>query len=485
LGGSSDISPTGPTGATGPTGPTGAGSVTSVSGTGTVSGITLSGTVTTTGSLTLGGALDLSSPPAIGGTTPNTIAGTIITSAYNPTTTQSAVQLTGTPQASTGGRVGVLQVGPDFTASDKNILAIFAQSINDYTQVLVQNQNAGGTSSADFIINNDNTTGSGVYGDFGINSSGFTGTGSLSLPNAVYLYSNGGDLVIGTNTANIVRFIYNAGSTDIGQITSTGLNSFPIGATTRSTGAFTSLAANGNVNIAAIATPTSDQVTITNTGFPVTTGGVSNLQIVFVGGAAAVESSAARIDLTPGSTTGGTWNGFRTVLTADANTGITANGIKMDTIASPLGGNSNGIYIGTGWNSILNYNGTILIDGTGNATFTTVSDSIGDVRTIVQNAQAGATTYTIVATDAGKHIYLTGTGGVTIAANIFTAGEAVTIINNTASSVTITQGANVTLYLAGTATTGNRTLAQRGLATAICATGTTTQTWMISGAGLT
>ena len=48
------------------------GTVTSVSGTGTVSGISLSGTVTSTGSLTLGGTLDLSNPPAIGGTTPNT-----------------------------------------------------------------------------------------------------------------------------------------------------------------------------------------------------------------------------------------------------------------------------------------------------------------------------------------------------------------------------------------------------------------------------
>lgn len=50
----------------------GSGSVTSVGGTGTVSGISLSGTVTSSGNLTLGGALDLSAPPAIGGTTPNT-----------------------------------------------------------------------------------------------------------------------------------------------------------------------------------------------------------------------------------------------------------------------------------------------------------------------------------------------------------------------------------------------------------------------------
>jgi len=55
------------------------GTVTSVGGTGTVSGISLSGTVTTTGNLTLGGTLDLSAPPAIGGTTANTIRGTTIT----------------------------------------------------------------------------------------------------------------------------------------------------------------------------------------------------------------------------------------------------------------------------------------------------------------------------------------------------------------------------------------------------------------------
>jgi mucin-19 len=48
------------------------GTVTSVSGTGTVSGLSLSGTVTTTGNITLGGSLDLSSPPAIGATAPNT-----------------------------------------------------------------------------------------------------------------------------------------------------------------------------------------------------------------------------------------------------------------------------------------------------------------------------------------------------------------------------------------------------------------------------
>lgn len=56
----------------------GSGTVTSVGGTGTVNGLTLTGTVTSSGNLTLGGTLNLSSPPAIGNTTPNTVAGTVI-----------------------------------------------------------------------------------------------------------------------------------------------------------------------------------------------------------------------------------------------------------------------------------------------------------------------------------------------------------------------------------------------------------------------
>jgi hypothetical protein len=58
--------------------------VTSVGTAGTVSGITLTGgPITSTGTITLGGTLDLSSPPAIGGTTANTIRGTVITATTN------------------------------------------------------------------------------------------------------------------------------------------------------------------------------------------------------------------------------------------------------------------------------------------------------------------------------------------------------------------------------------------------------------------
>jgi hypothetical protein len=71
------------------------GSVTSVSGTGTVNGLTLTGTVTTSGSLTLGGTLSLVSPPPIGSTTPNTGAFTTLSSTTATVDINSASQSSG------------------------------------------------------------------------------------------------------------------------------------------------------------------------------------------------------------------------------------------------------------------------------------------------------------------------------------------------------------------------------------------------------
>ena len=114
----------------------------------------------------------------------------------------------------------------------------------------------------------------------------------------------------------------------------------------------------------------------------------------------------------------------------------------------------------------------------GVVTATTVNDSIGNVRTIPQNAQTSA--YILAASDVGKHISIT-TGGVTVNASIFSAGDAVTIYNNSGSNQTITQGTSVTLRSAGTANTGNRTLAQYGVCTVLCVA---SNTFVISGAGL-
>mgnify|MGYP003394226149 CR=1 FL=1 len=99
---------------------------------------------------------------------------------------------------------------------------------------------------------------------------------------------------------------------------------------------------------------------------------------------------------------------------------------------------------------------------------------------IVQNSQT--TGYTCVLTDAGKHIYMTTAGTYTIPANASVAyiiGTAITFVNGTTSStIPITTD---TMTLAGTATTGTRTLAANGIATAIKVTATA---WIISGSGL-
>ena len=94
------------------------------------------------------------------------------------------------------------------------------------------------------------------------------------------------------------------------------------------------------------------------------------------------------------------------------------------------------------------------------------------------NTQSGA--YVAVASDTGKAIYIS-TGGVTINNSVFSAGDLVSIVNNSGSNQTITQGSGVTLYNAADGTTGNRTLALRGVATIWFASASEAY---ISGAGL-
>ena len=107
----------------------------------------------------------------------------------------------------------------------------------------------------------------------------------------------------------------------------------------------------------------------------------------------------------------------------------------------------------------------------------TVSDSKGDVRKVYKNEQANA--YTLVAGDSGKAVGAQNT--ITIPASVFGNGDMVSIVNMTGGNVTLTQGSGLTLYNSGDASTGNRTLATRGMATVWFPTGTTAY---ISGTGL-
>ena len=119
------------------------------------------------------------------------------------------------------------------------------------------------------------------------------------------------------------------------------------------------------------------------------------------------------------------------------------------------------------------------IDSSRNATFVgTVSDSIGNLRSIVYTSKTSA--HTLVASDAGKLVYIS-TGGVTLPNNVMSGGDAITIINNSGSDQTLTQASGLTLYNTADGSTGNRTLAGRGMATVWYHGGSTAY---ISGAGL-
>lgn len=106
---------------------------------------------------------------------------------------------------------------------------------------------------------------------------------------------------------------------------------------------------------------------------------------------------------------------------------------------------------------------------------------------IRQNSQS--TDYTLVITDSGKHIYHpsadTSARTWTIPANAsvaFPVGTAITFVNDTSAGTITIAITTDTLVLAGAGSTGSRTLAAGGVATAVKVTSTR---WIISGTGLT
>jgi len=91
----------------------------------------------------------------------------------------------------------------------------------------------------------------------------------------------------------------------------------------------------------------------------------------------------------------------------------------------------------------------------------------------------------VVASDAGKHIYSTSTRTATIPANSNVAmpiGTTISFVAGSGATVTIAITSPDTMYLAGPGTTGSRTLAPFGMATAVKIASTA---WIISGNGLT
>jgi hypothetical protein len=228
------------------------GTVTSVSGTGTVSGISLSGTVTSTGNLTLGGTLDLSAPPAIGGTTANTITGTTITANTKFVGTNFDASGSGGGALRTSSSASVLQWGAGggvnltldgaFNMNPANATISIAPTgtgtltVNPATAGTMNNMAIGGSTPAAgaFTTLSANSTVS-VNGSVGSNGQVLTSAGAGSP--AVWSTPANGITIADDTSTNATRYLVftsaTTGTVTTQNVSSTKLQFNP------STGAFT------------------------------------------------------------------------------------------------------------------------------------------------------------------------------------------------------------------------------------------------------
>jgi hypothetical protein len=187
---------------------------------------------------------------------------------------------------------------------------------------------------------------------------------------------------------------------------------------------------------------------------------------------------------------GTTWNPQLALIETDAVTeGKILNGaVTAAKLASAVAGS--GLSGGAGTALAVNVDGstieinsdTLRVGNPAAGTISTGASGFGYMG-LPQNATTTGS-YTVVAADAGKHIYSSATRTVTIPANATTAmpiGSTLVFIAGSGATVTIAITSD-TMYLAGPGTTGSRTLAAFGMATAVKITATS---WIISGNGLT
>ena len=153
--------------------------------------------------------------------------------------------------------------------------------------------------------------------------------------------------------------------------------------------------------------------------------------------------------------------------------------LKLRSNSIHLAGTSNEkIVVGNlGVGVTLYYNDSAKLETT-NAGVVVTGVCTAQVPSAPQNSQSGS--YTLVKSDAGKHIYNSST--TEAPANVFAAGDMITIYNNSGSTQNVNQGSGLTMYLSdGEGNSGNRDLKQRCVCTVLY---TSTTEAVISGGGL-
>jgi len=98
-------------------------------------------------------------------------------------------------------------------------------------------------------------------------------------------------------------------------------------------------------------------------------------------------------------------------------------------------------------------------------TISSLADANGSLRNIPSAGAAKTSAYTLTISDIGEFVTVGTSGSITVPNDVFSAGNAVSIYNDTTGNVTITCSIT-TAYIAGTNTDkATMTLATRGIAT--------------------
>jgi hypothetical protein len=162
--------------------------------------------------------------------------------------------------------------------------------------------------------------------------------------------------------------------------------------------------------------------------------------------------------------------------------GQAADNVAALEVYSQHGSSYNKISFGVYDNRTGTKSASFLVRGDG-----TVLDGKGPLRNVPTSPLSGthAGGYVMLASDSGKCVAMS--GDVTLQSvsggGPFGGGDVITILNASASAITLNQGTGLTLYNSGTGNTGNCTLGPRGIATVIYMYGGNSA--YISGAQLT
>jgi len=151
----------------------------------------------------------------------------------------------------------------------------------------------------------------------------------------------------------------------------------------------------------------------------------------------------------------------------DSSTNWTNVNPTLDSGELALDTTGNKIKVGNGnsnWTSLNYLNASVAWNDVTNKptdlTFTSYTDNKGEIRSIPINEKT--TSYQLLASDHGKCVSTN--SNITVPASVFSAGQVISIFNNSSSSITITTSA-VTTYKAGTDTiVTSLTLSARGIA---------------------